>query len=219
LILSLTFATFSFVSASTARPPTQQAPVPADAFRPVVLPSPAAASQDPSPGGDDRLPSALPTPPAPPPISDFRTSARVVEPRSNPELPAQAAVEVKATPRPTPTPARTSGGAARAPAPAASRTGHAASGQASWYCKTGVSACAHGYPGGMYAAAGPALRVGAWRGRTVSVCGSGNCISVRLIDWCACGGGRTGRIIDLYGDAFQRLAPLNAGVQQVRVSW
>ena len=95
-------------------------------------------------------------------------------------------------------------------------TGHHASGTATWYCRTGVSVCHHSYPGGMYAAAGPALRVGAWRGRTVRVCGGGACISVRLIDWCACGGGH---IIDLYSDAFRRLAPLSAGGIRVTVSW
>jgi rare lipoprotein A (peptidoglycan hydrolase) len=68
----------------------------------------------------------------------------------------------------------------------------------------------------MYAAAGSELRVGAWRGRLVRVCSSGRCVSVRLIDWCACGGAR---IIDLYSDAFRRLAPLNAGVVRVTVSW
>ena len=70
-----------------------------------------------------------------------------------------------------------------------------------------MSACAHAYPGGLYAAAGPALRVGNWRGRTVTVCGSGSCVNVKLIDWCACG---SGRVIDLYSDAFSRLAPTSA---------
>jgi rare lipoprotein A (peptidoglycan hydrolase) len=41
-------------------------------------------------------------------------------------------------------------------------------------------------------------------------------VNVRLIDWCACGGNH---IIDLYGDAFTRLAPLSAGAVRVRVSW
>ena len=68
----------------------------------------------------------------------------------------------------------------------------------------------------MYAAAGPALRVGSWRGRTVTVCGSGNCVNVRLIDWCACG---SGRVIDLYSDAFRQLAPLSSGTVSVRVTW
>ena len=54
------------------------------------------------------------------------------------------------------------------------------------------------------------------RGRTVTVCGSGNCVTVKLIDWCACG---SGRVIDLYSDAFSRLAPTSAGTVSVRVSW
>ena len=100
--------------------------------------------------------------------------------------------------------------------PKASSTGHHASGSATWYCKPGVSVCPSSYSGGYYAAAGPALRVGDWRGRVVRVCGSGSCINVRLVDWCACGGSH---IIDLFGDTFQRLAPLNAGAVRVTVSW
>jgi hypothetical protein len=68
----------------------------------------------------------------------------------------------------------------------------------------------------MYAAAGPALRVGAWRGRVVQVCGAGGCISVKLIDWCGC---PNGRVMDLYSDAYRRLSPLSTGTQRVRVSW
>jgi rare lipoprotein A (peptidoglycan hydrolase) len=68
----------------------------------------------------------------------------------------------------------------------------------------------------MYAAAGPALRVGAWRGRVVQVCGGGRCIVVTLIDWCACGGNH---IIDLYSDAFRRLAPSSTGALPVTVRW
>jgi rare lipoprotein A (peptidoglycan hydrolase) len=88
-------------------------------------------------------------------------------------------------------------------------------GQASWYCSS-TSACHKDYPGGLYAAAGPALRVGDWRGRTVTVCGNGNCVNVKLIDWCGCS---SSRVIDLYSDAFKRLAPLSAGVLRVTVSW
>jgi rare lipoprotein A (peptidoglycan hydrolase) len=102
------------------------------------------------------------------------------------------------------------------PMPKASSTGKSAQGSATWYCKTGVSACHSDYAGGYYAAAGPALRVGNWRGRVVRVCGSGSCVNVRLVDWCACGGSH---IIDLYSYAFQRLAPLNAGAVRVTVSW
>jgi rare lipoprotein A (peptidoglycan hydrolase) len=41
-------------------------------------------------------------------------------------------------------------------------------------------------------------------------------VTVQLIDWCACKGER---VIDLYGDAFRRLAPLGTGVIKVKVSW
>ena len=72
---------------------------------------------------------------------------------------------------------------------------------------------------GLYAAAGPALRHGDWRGSRVRVCAGERCITVRLSDWCACGprGGRT-TVLDLSADAFRRLAPLSRGVIRVRVS-
>jgi hypothetical protein len=88
-------------------------------------------------------------------------------------------------------------------------------GVASWYCLAGVSACHHSYMGGLYAAAGPALRVGSWRNRSVVVSLGGRSVRVRLVDWCAC----PRRVIDLYADAFRRLAPLSSGVIRVRVSW
>jgi rare lipoprotein A (peptidoglycan hydrolase) len=96
--------------------------------------------------------------------------------------------------------------------------GHAApvraGGVASWYCGHG-SACAAGYPGGLYAAAGPALRVGRWRGRKVVVHAGGRQVQVTLIDWCAC----PRRVVDLYADAFDDLAPLGRGVLKVTVTW
>jgi rare lipoprotein A (peptidoglycan hydrolase) len=133
------------------------------------------------------------------PIADFAVDLPSFAPRPAPRQPNAARSVTKVRPMPK-----------------ASSTGHRASGSATWYCKTGVSACHSNYPGGYYAAAGPALRVGDWRGRVVRVCGSGSCVNVRLIDWCACGGPH---IIDLYSDAFQRLAPLNAGAVRVTVSW
>ena len=68
----------------------------------------------------------------------------------------------------------------------------------------------------MYAAAGPALRVGDWRGRTVTVTAGGRSVRVTLIDWCAC---PDGRLIDLYAGAFSRLAPLSRGVVRVTAAW
>ena len=89
-------------------------------------------------------------------------------------------------------------------------------GKATWYCLPGRSRCTRGYPaGGMYAAAGPSLRVGNWRGRTVIVTAGGQSVAVRLIDTCLC---RDGRVVDLYAAAFIRLAPLGTGVLHVSVS-
>jgi rare lipoprotein A (peptidoglycan hydrolase) len=117
--------------------------------------------------------------------------------------------------RPTPTQANTAKTASKVP-PHPRLTGKRASGSATWYCQTGVSACHNAYPGGLYAAAGPGLRVGAWRGRVVEVCSGGRCVWVRLIDWCACGGNH---LIDLYSDAFRQLAPLSSGALPVTVRW
>ena len=89
------------------------------------------------------------------------------------------------------------------------------SGTASWFCGHG-SSCTRGYPDGLYAAAGPRLRIGDWRGRLVRVESAGRTVVVRLIDWCFCGGGR---LLDLYSSAFERLAPLSRGLVNVEVSW
>lgn len=111
-----------------------------------------------------------------------------------------AASEPESEPAPGPTPVP--------PAP-----GRIVAGTASWYCLPGVSACTAGYAAsGLYAAAGPALRVGAWRGRYVMV----NGLRVRLIDWCQC---PSGRIIDLYASVFGQLAPLSRGTITVTVRW
>lgn len=95
---------------------------------------------------------------------------------------------------------------------------YSVSGTASWYCYPGRSICTRGYSwAGYYAAAGPSLRAMLgknWRGKYVRVCAS-RCVTVRLIDWCAC---PRGRVIDLYGKAFRVLAPLSAGVVGVRVT-
>jgi hypothetical protein len=93
---------------------------------------------------------------------------------------------------------------------------HRVKGVATWYCLPGVSSCTSGYRGGLYAAAGSELRIGNWRGRHVKVCSNGNCVVVTLIDWCACGGSR---IIDLYHDAFSRLASPSVGGIGVTVTW
>ena len=79
---------------------------------------------------------------------------------------------------------------------------------------TGISSWYQYVPG--QAAAGPALRVGDWRGRTVTVRANGVEISVRLTDFCQCYGTR---LIDLDVRDFARLAPLSQGLQEVTISW
>jgi hypothetical protein len=86
-------------------------------------------------------------------------------------------------------------------------TGHRLTGPASWYC------CTRGHAAGEFvAAAGPALRVGAWRGRVVRV----NGLRVRLVDFCRC---PFGRVIDLHPGVFRSLAPLSRGIVRVSVAW
>jgi rare lipoprotein A (peptidoglycan hydrolase) len=141
----------------------------------------------------------------------------VLAPTTPPERISDFAVNARTfAPRPTPGQGAVAKSVAKSVAWPFHPTGRKTGGSATWYCKTGSSACASGYPGGMYAAAGPELRVGAWRGRVVRVCSGGDCIVVKLIDWCACGGSH---VIDLYSDAFRRLAPLSSGALKVTVSW
>ena len=184
-------------TAATARPTAEpRAPSPAD-FRPITIADTDAGIGVGSGVGDADAVLITPTT-APERISDFAVEARTVAPRPVPAQPNRPKAVTKHV-----------GWSFHG-------TGHRAGGSATWYCKTGSSVCASGYPGGMYAAAGPELRVGSWRGRIVRVCGGGNCIVVKLIDWCACGGSH---VIDLYSDAFRRLAPLNTGALKVTVSW
>jgi rare lipoprotein A (peptidoglycan hydrolase) len=181
-------------TATTARPPATPSSLDPGDFRPVVVADSVAATPPPVPSIEYGVPASAAQ------IGDFHEQPRSFEPRADPNQPVRPESLFKATPRPKP-PANPS---------------HSVRGSASWYCQAGVSACHSDYPGGMYAAAGPALRVGSWRGRTVTVCGSGNCVNVRLIDWCACG---SGRVIDLYSDAFRQLAPLSSGTVSVQVTW
>ena len=83
---------------------------------------------------------------------------------------------------------------------------------ATWYCLPGTSRCHRGYPSGLYAAISPDL----WRlyGQRVRVCYRTRCVTVKIID-CNC---QAHRAIDLYADAFRKLAPLSAGRIQVTLS-
>jgi hypothetical protein len=76
---------------------------------------------------------------------------------------------------------------------------------------------------GHYAAAGPVLRDAlggdpAFRGERVTVCSDDACVTVRLVDWCACGDrGGVPTLLDLSADAFDELAPLGRGVIPVTI--
>ena len=159
------------------------------------------------------------------PISDFPVAAPTAASRPAPDVPQPVGVTVVPTPTPPPPPRAagsgtgtggSSSGGGGGGGGASVGSGNQVSGSASWYCQPGVSACHYQYSGGFYAAAGPALRVGDWRGRAVRVCGGGGCVTVRLIDWCQCYGTR---VIDLYSDAFRQIAPLSSGTTRVTVSW
>ena len=90
----------------------------------------------------------------------------------------------------------------------APKTTHTISGNASWYCRAGVSICTNDHPDGgdfdAYAAAGPKLRAAigdGWRGKIVYVDG----IRVKLIDWCQCYKGEPHeKLLDLYYDVYSR---------------
>jgi hypothetical protein len=166
--------------------------VPGDPASPV--PSAGASVERPVHGGSDvagnALPPMLPLPSRPPRPGLIPPIRPLVTLPANPPR-----VEVRPTTGNGPVTARVAG-------------------TASWYCGHG-SPCTHGYSGGLYAAAGPALRVGHWRGRYVDVVANGRLVRVQLIDWCAC----PRRTLDLYSSAFERLAPLSRGLVRVEVSW
>jgi hypothetical protein len=205
LAILVALSTLTFASASTARPTTAPAALGPNDFQPLVLAAPAGT---PWPSFE------LGAPASPVPISDFVEQDRSFEPRSVPAQPVKPESVLKPTPKPKPRPnTSTAGGGGGG---GGGGSGSSVRGSASWYCKPGVSACHYQYSGGMYAAAGPALRVGNWRGRTVNVCSGSRCVRVTLIDWCQCYGTR---VIDLYSDAFSRLGSLSSGTISVRVTW
>jgi hypothetical protein len=204
LLVALSLITVFGVSFAVGRAPT-----PRTAFDASLL-TPIGSGGSPSQASGGVL-SATGAPVDTGPLADFQVRDRSFAPRPEPNQPQSVGVVIKPTPtpRPTPRPQIASVGGA-------SRTGNSVSGTASWYCLPGVSACHYQYSGGMYAAAGPALRVGSWRGRTVRVCAGGRCVNVKLIDWCQCYGTR---VIDLYSDAFRQLGSLSSGTLRVTVSW
>jgi len=143
------------------------------------------------------------------PETERSLSASGFQKRAKPLVPSgypSPAVESTKPPQPTRSPRPSSKPRART-TPRPSSTGHSASGVPTYYCRAGVSRCTRGYPdragvADYYAAAGPSLRVGKWRGRIVTVHANGRTLRVRLVDFCACGGNH---FLDLYWDAFKAL--------------
>lgn len=113
-------------------------------------------------------------------------------------------VKVIATPKPTVKPTK----------PPKVFSAHTTSGIASWYCKSGVSRCTVGHPGGYYAAIRRDLLE--LRGQRVLVCSSGGCIKVTIID-CNCG--PNANLIDLYWDAFNAIGNPSSGFMKVTLKW
>jgi hypothetical protein len=198
-VVLLAIGTLTATAIVTATPPSRPRTVEPEVFTAVVLPPDATVLTSPAPRAV--LPSIEPEP-----IRDFQAVERSFAPRPTPRQ--RTTADVLVIPPPTPVP--------RADSPGDGGGKRRARGSASWYCRPGVSACHYQYSGGMYAAAGPALRVGDWRGRRVQVCANGRCVRVTLIDWCQCYGTR---VIDLYSDAYRRLGPLSSGTMRVTVSW
>jgi hypothetical protein len=213
LVLALAVAVATFVGATIATGRVAPSARPVD---PELLVRIAAPVRD----APLRAPTASAGPIRLDPIADFSVTPPGVGARPAPDMPQPLGVVV--VPTPTPPPAQpataTGGGGSGGGSGGGGSVGSSrqVSGSASWYCQPGVSACHNAYSGGFYAAAGPALRVGDWRGRAVRVCGGGGCVTVRLIDWCHCYGTR---VIDLYSDAFRQIAPLSSGTTRVTVSW
>lgn len=91
-------------------------------------------------------------------------------------------------------------------------------GTATYYCNKDatrgpLSRCTRGHPDGLYAAISPDLAF--LTGKTVRVSYGASYVDVVIID-CNC---RATRSIDLYADAFVRLAPLTLGRLHVTLSW
>jgi len=139
-----------------------------------------------------------------PPIQSYGSSAT---PPSRP-----VATTPSPTAKPKPRPATT------AKPTTLARTSSSISGTATFYCnKNGtrgpLSRCPVGRSGGLYAAISPDL--GFLRGKHVHVRCGASTVVVTIVD-CDC---QAKRSIDLFADAFVRLAPLSSGKLHVTLSW
>lgn len=124
--------------------------------------------------------------------------------------PVRAAATLPPRRQPEPRPGAEAQSQPKPPPPV---TRHSTTGVASWYCGHG-SRCTRGHPSGLYAAIRRDLL--SLRGRFVTVSSGGRSVRVQIID-CNCGS--HANLIDLYSDAFERLAPLSKGRIKVTIRW
>lgn len=199
-LVAIWFAAFAIwsVPSTTAVPASAPAALAEGAFQPVIVPL--ARSAGPSPAGADSVSASV-----------AATLGPIVEVGAPPVPSARPRVRL---------PAAVAGVVRKAPPPPV--THHALRGNASWYCKAGVSICMAAHPdragvADLYAAAGPRLRraicgsdtSNCWRGRRVVVDG----VVVVLADWCQCYKGQANeKIIDLYWDAWVRVPGVENGL-------
>jgi hypothetical protein len=182
--------------------PSEPEPIPESAFRLVSLPP------------DSNVAGPVAVAPASPAarqgsneLAELRDPAFATEPpeRAQPDVQRPNPIVVP-IPTPTPRPQPNTGGSAGSGS--GSNTTRSLRGNASWYCRAGISPCTVNYPDTSgfqaYAAAGPKLRAAlgsGWRGNIVYVDG----IRVKLIDWCQCYKGEPHeKLLDLYYDVFAR---------------
>ena len=160
-------------------------------------------------------------PVATPPSEYLRPAVRQIQPVAKAEMKVKPKLVVKPKPRPRPILKPK-----QAPRPPALRvSGSRISGQATYYCWPGhgsICMAIHSN-GGMYAAAGPALRAAicgsstsnCWRGKRIMVRGPAGSAVVTLADWCRCTGGH---LIDLYHDVLVKVTT-NPWGAWVKLSW
>jgi len=201
VLMALSILSMAVVTSATG--PSKPTEVDPSGFHPVALP-PVRPPEDPLGGNDQRrgLPASTPVPTmSMEPDDQVAVRSRRV-PSREPGM-----VNVPASPAPTHVPKVRAGATPQPP----SGGRHRVSGTPTWYCNQRDSdyvrsRCTRGFPdvagGQFYAAAGPSLRVGSWRGRVVSVSANGKTIKVKLVDFCAC---KAPHFIDLYLDAFKAL--------------
>lgn len=190
IIISILFL-LSCTNVTTGYEPTKLEHISSDSFRPVIVSS---------------SPDIAIIPDFPAPSASAKPTPKVVK--------NVAKVEPKVVKEPKP----------KGPRPV-TFDGGIIKGRATYMCNgNGNNNCHYKYPdtpdADFYAAAGPAIRkmLGpGWRNEYIKVMKGNHSVTIKLVDWCECHKGTADeRILDLYADAFEELAPLWKGKIWVR---